>query len=65
VDVEKKPFARLKEEMCNLGNKNKDKRAKKEKPSKKLTKSKSTEQQPQTTPSFGQGVSFYLIKIFF
>ncbi|XP_035709893.1 rho GTPase-activating protein 190 isoform X2 [Folsomia candida] len=53
VDVEKKPFARLKEEMSNLGNKNKDKSRKKEKPPKKLTKSKSTEQQPQTPPNFG------------
>ncbi|CAG7835441.1 unnamed protein product [Allacma fusca] len=55
VDTEKKPFARLKEEMSNLGSKNKaEKQRKKEKPVKKLTKSKSTEQQPQsTTPSFG------------
>jgi hypothetical protein len=60
VDPEKKPFARLKEEMSNLGGKSKNdkSRAKKEKPPKKLTKSKSTEQQPQNTPSFGTTVYF-------
>jgi len=59
VDPEKKTFARLKEEIGNLGGKSKNEksRAKKEKPPKKLTKSKSTEQQPQATPSFGTTVS--------
>lgn len=56
VDVEKKPFQRLKEEMSNLGKSKAEKaRIKKEKPPKKLTKSKSTEQQPQTT-TFGTSV---------
>ena len=62
MDVEKKPFARLKEEMSNLGSKNKaEKLRKKEaKPAKKLTKSKSQEQQPQSTPSFGTSVSIVM-----
>ncbi|CAL8073134.1 unnamed protein product [Orchesella dallaii] len=52
VDPEKKPFPRPKEEPAGTKSKS-DKSRKKEKPSKKLTKSKSTEQQPQTTPTFG------------
>jgi hypothetical protein len=58
--VEKKPFARLKEDVAAaLSTKTKpEKPKKKEKPPKKLTKSKSTEQQPQTTPTFGATVSF-------
>lgn len=59
--MEKKPFARLKEEMSNLGSKNKAEKLKKKeaKPGKKLTKSKSQEQQPQTTASFGTTVSVW------
>lgn len=58
VDPEKKPFPRTasKEEAGSGTKKEKEKnRQKKEKPPKKLTKSKSTEQQPQT-PSFGTTV---------
>jgi len=61
VDVEKKPFDRLKEDVSALvgGGKSKaaEKAKKKEKAAaKKLTKSKSTEQQPQATPTFGATV---------
>ena len=65
VEVEKKPFARLKEEMSNLTGNSKSKaeklRKKEAKPAKKLTKSKSQEQQPQSTPSFGTSVSLIIL----
>lgn len=66
VDLEKKPFARLKEDVAAaLTQKTKpEKPKKKEKPTKKLTKSKSTEQQPQTTPTFGATVSNHCASYF-
>ena len=61
VDVEKKSFGRLKEDVSALVSKTKpEKPKKKEKTSKKLTKSKSTEQQPQATPTFGATVIQYI-----